>query len=137
MALAIVSSGACGLSAQAPRVAQTAELIVHHAVVYTVADAAPRPDYIRRITGQDVQVHRGDLRDLTTIVEAVSALQAKGLAGLTVPADAGGKGQGPRAFCAVVEELAMTCPSTAMVFTMHVSATAAIIASFASRNGGH
>src|SRR5262245_3955887 len=61
--------------------------------------------------------------------EAVSALQAKGLAGLTVPADAGGKGQGPRAFCAVVEELAMACPSTAMVYNMHVSATMAIVAS--------
>jgi alkylation response protein AidB-like acyl-CoA dehydrogenase len=61
--------------------------------------------------------------------EAVSAVQAKGLAGLTIPADAGGKGQGPRAFCAVVEELAMACPSTAMVFTMHVSATAVIVAS--------
>ena len=61
--------------------------------------------------------------------EAVSALQAKGLAGLTVPADAGGKGQGPRAFCAVVEELALACPSTAMVYTMHVSAAATIIGS--------
>ena len=61
--------------------------------------------------------------------EAVSAVQSKGLAGLTVPAEAGGKGQGPRAFCAVVEELAMACPSTAMVYTMHVSATMAIVAS--------
>src|SRR5262245_66204646 len=61
--------------------------------------------------------------------EAVAAIQAKGLAGLTVPADAGGKGQGPRAFCGVVEELAMACPSTAMVYTMHVSATAVIVAS--------
>ena len=42
VALAIVSSGACGLSAQAPRVAGTADLVVHHGVVYTVADAAPR-----------------------------------------------------------------------------------------------
>lgn len=69
--------------------------------------------------------------------EAVSALQAKGLAGLTIPADAGGKGQGPRAFCAVVEELAMACPSTAMIFTMHVSAVAPIAASktYANRAG--
>ena len=61
--------------------------------------------------------------------EAVSALQAKGLAGLTISTDDGGRGQGPRAFCAVVEELAMSCPSTAMVLTMHVSATMAIAAS--------
>jgi alkylation response protein AidB-like acyl-CoA dehydrogenase len=61
--------------------------------------------------------------------EAVWAIQAKGLAGLTIPSDAGGKGQGPRAFCGVVEELAMACPSTAMIFTMHVAGTAAIVAS--------
>src|SRR6185503_6617386 len=69
--------------------------------------------------------------------EAVSALQSKGLVGLTIPADAGGKGQGPRAFCAVVEELAMACPSTAMIFTMHVSAVAPIAASktYANRAG--
>ena len=42
VALAIVSSGACSLSAQAPRV--SADLIVHNAVVYTVADAAPRAE---------------------------------------------------------------------------------------------
>ena len=34
--------------------------------------------------------------------EAVAAFQAKGLGGLTVGVDAGGKGQGPRAFCAEV-----------------------------------
>jgi predicted amidohydrolase YtcJ len=46
VALAIVSSGACGLSAQAPTVAGTADLIVHHGVVYTVADAAPRAEAV-------------------------------------------------------------------------------------------
>src|SRR6185436_3535066 len=61
--------------------------------------------------------------------EAVSALQAKGLAGLTLPADVGGKGAGPRAFCGVVEGLAMACPSTAMVYNMHVAGTMAIASS--------
>lgn len=61
--------------------------------------------------------------------ESLSAIQAKGLAGLTVPAEFGGKGQGPRVFSAVVEELAKACPSSAMVYVMHVSATAPIIAS--------
>jgi UDP-glucose 4-epimerase len=37
----------------------------------TFFDAAPRGDYIRRITGRDVPVLGGDLRDLTTVVEAV------------------------------------------------------------------
>ena len=61
--------------------------------------------------------------------EAVSAIQANGLAGLTLGPESGGKGQGPRAFCAVAEELAMACASTAMVYTMHVTATMAIAAS--------
>jgi len=61
--------------------------------------------------------------------ESIAAVQSKGLAGLTVPADQGGKGQGPRVFCAVVEELAKACPSTAMVYVMHISAVAPIIAS--------
>ena len=34
-------------------------------------DAAPRTAYIRRITGTDVPVLAGDLRDLTTLIEAV------------------------------------------------------------------
>jgi nucleoside-diphosphate-sugar epimerase len=34
-------------------------------------DAAPRPAYIRRITGADLPVLPGDLRDLTTVLEAV------------------------------------------------------------------
>ena len=38
----------------------------------TFFDAAPRRDYIRRITGQDIEVLGGDLRDLTTIVDAVN-----------------------------------------------------------------
>jgi predicted amidohydrolase YtcJ len=48
VALAIISSGACHVSAQAPRV--SADLIVHNAVVYTVADAAPRAEAVA-ITG--------------------------------------------------------------------------------------
>jgi predicted amidohydrolase YtcJ len=46
LALAIVSSGACGMSAQAPRVAGTADLIVHHGVVYTASAAAPRAEAV-------------------------------------------------------------------------------------------
>jgi predicted amidohydrolase YtcJ len=43
LTLAILPSGACGFTAQAPRVAETADLVVHHATVYTVAPA-PRAD---------------------------------------------------------------------------------------------
>lgn len=41
----------------------------------TFFDAAPRRDYIRRITGQDPEVLGGDLRDLTTLVEAVNRVR--------------------------------------------------------------
>ncbi len=46
VALAIVSSGACRLSAQAPRVAGTADLIVHRGAVYTASAATPRAEAV-------------------------------------------------------------------------------------------
>ena len=61
--------------------------------------------------------------------ESLDALAAQGFFGLCVPASAGGAGQGPRAFAAVVEELAQGCASTAMVYVMHVSAQQAIASS--------
>ena len=60
--------------------------------------------------------------------EAVAALGTQGFLGLCVPREAGGLGQGPRAFAAVVEELAQACASTAMVYVMHVSAAQAVAA---------
>jgi len=61
--------------------------------------------------------------------ESIAALGAAGLLGLTVPAELGGLGQGPRAFCVAAEELARECASTAMVFVMHTSAVQAILSS--------
>jgi alkylation response protein AidB-like acyl-CoA dehydrogenase len=61
--------------------------------------------------------------------ETVAALIAQGFLGLCVPVALGGKGQGPRPFAAAVEELAQACPSSAMVYVMHVSATQAIASS--------
>jgi predicted amidohydrolase YtcJ len=46
VSLAIVSSGACRLSAQAPGVVETADLIVHHGTIYTVAAGSPRAEAI-------------------------------------------------------------------------------------------
>jgi alkylation response protein AidB-like acyl-CoA dehydrogenase len=48
---------------------------------------------------------------------------------LCIPAALGGRGQGPRTFVACVEELARSCPSTAMIYVMHVTAAQAIAAS--------
>jgi alkylation response protein AidB-like acyl-CoA dehydrogenase len=61
--------------------------------------------------------------------EAITALAGDGLLGLCIDARLGGKGQGPRTFAAVTEELAQGCASTAMIYVMHVSATQAIAAS--------
>ena len=43
--------------------------------------------------------------------EAISALASQGLLGLCISPQFGGKGQGPRAYAAVVEELAQACAS--------------------------
>ena len=61
--------------------------------------------------------------------EGMAALAKEGFYGLCLPASAGGKGAAPRAFAAVVEELATACPSTAMIYVMHVTAAQAIAAS--------
>lgn len=59
--------------------------------------------------------------------EAVDALRKQGFFGLGVPAEFGGKEQPPRVFAAVTEELAQGCPSTAMIYVMHVAAARAIV----------
>lgn len=61
--------------------------------------------------------------------EALQALAAEGLLGLTVPAHLGGLGLGPRALAGCAEALAGACGSTAMIYVMHVAATQAIASS--------
>ena len=58
----------------------------------------------------------------------IEALAQAGLLALTVPAELGGGGHGLRAAADVVRALGAACGSTAMVVTMHYSATAALIA---------
>lgn len=60
--------------------------------------------------------------------ESVEALAKAGLLGLTVPTSHGGAGQGPRTFAAVTAKIAEQCASTGMIYTMHVCATAHILA---------
>ncbi len=62
-------------------------------------------------------------------VASMAALGNEGFFGLCVDAAHGGRGQSPRMFAAVTEELAMACPSTAMVYVMHVTAAQAIASS--------
>ena len=59
-------------------------------------------------------------RDATFPKEAIAALGAHGLLGLNVPKEYGGQGQGVRTIAAVIDVLAQRCPSTAMVYLMHL-----------------
>lgn len=61
--------------------------------------------------------------------ENVDALAAAGLLGLGVARELGGAGESMRTFAAVVEEIATACPSTAMIYVMHVTAAQAIASS--------
>jgi alkylation response protein AidB-like acyl-CoA dehydrogenase len=56
--------------------------------------------------------------------DSIAALGASGLLGLTVPKAQGGLGQGPRTAAAVIDALAQRCPSTAMVYLMHLCGVA-------------
>ena len=58
--------------------------------------------------------------------EAVEALGKAGLLGLISSPEVGGMGLGPSTASAMIERIAKACGSTAMVVTMHLSATAAI-----------
>src|ERR1700694_4018830 len=60
--------------------------------------------------------------------EAVDALGRVGLLGLTLPAEFGGAGLGPRTFAAVIATLAEADASVAMVYLMHILGAATISA---------
>lgn len=61
--------------------------------------------------------------------ENLRAIGAAGLLGLGVAKELGGSGETMRTFAAVTEELATACPSTAMIYVMHVTAAQAIASS--------
>ena len=65
-------------------------------------------------------------RKATYPSDAMAALGDAGLLGLVSAKAVGGMGEGHRAAALVVEELARTCGSTAMVVLMHYAATAVI-----------
>jgi len=60
--------------------------------------------------------------------EAVKSLGEAGLLGLTLPADVGGLGLGPRTLANVIATLAEVDASVAMVYLMHILGTSAISA---------
>jgi alkylation response protein AidB-like acyl-CoA dehydrogenase len=60
--------------------------------------------------------------------EAIAALGSAGLLGITLPAEIGGSALGPRTIAAVVATLAEVDASAAMIYLMHICATATIAA---------
>lgn len=78
------------------------------------ADAAAVAD--RELAPRAAQVDR----DAAFPTVSIAALGASGLLGLNVPREHGGLGQGLRTAAAVLDALAQRCPSTAMVYLMHL-----------------
>jgi len=60
--------------------------------------------------------------------EAIAALSPAGLLGITLPTDVGGSALGPRTLAAVIATFAEADASAAMVYLMHICATATIAA---------
>ena len=60
---------------------------------------------------------------------AINELGEQSFFGLCLPSECGGRGQTPGVFAGVVEQLAQACPSTAMIYVMHVTAARAFVAS--------
>src|SRR3954465_15420203 len=63
-------------------------------------------------------------RDAAFPRDSIAALGANGLLGLTVPKAQGGRGEGLRIAAAGIDTLAQRCPSTAMVYLMHLCGVA-------------
>ena len=68
--------------------------------------------------------------------ESVTALREAGLLGLGIPDAYGGPGGTASDMVAAVEEVAVACASTAMVYTMHLVAAQTLLAGTAGPDGG-
>jgi alkylation response protein AidB-like acyl-CoA dehydrogenase len=88
------------------RLSEDQQRIVAEAAAVADKDLAPRAAAVDR--------------DATFPKEAIAALGAHGLLGLNVPKECGGHGQGVRTIAAVIDVVAQRCPSTAMVYLMHL-----------------
>ena len=53
----------------------TAKELIGRGDEVTFFDFAPRPDYIRHVTGKDVPVLRGDIRDLAALIDACQTVR--------------------------------------------------------------
>jgi alkylation response protein AidB-like acyl-CoA dehydrogenase len=69
--------------------------------------------------------------------EAVAALGPAGLLAITLPAEKGGPALGPRTLAAVIATLSEADASAAMVYLMHICATATIAAARSGATVAH
>ncbi|MFN8176787.1 MAG: acyl-CoA dehydrogenase family protein [bacterium] len=67
-------------------------------------------------------------RDAAFPRASMDALARGGFYGLTIPKAYGGLGEGLRTMCAVLDELAQRCASTAMIYKMHLCGVATYVA---------
>jgi alkylation response protein AidB-like acyl-CoA dehydrogenase len=73
------------------------------------------------VADRDLAPRAGEVdREAAFPKDSIAALGAAGLLGLNVPKKHGGLEQGPRTVVAVIDALAQRCPSTAMVYLMHL-----------------
>jgi alkylation response protein AidB-like acyl-CoA dehydrogenase len=95
-------------------------------VVYRLNEAQQHTvDTVRLLADREIAPHAERVdREGAFPRESVAALGSAGFLGLTVPQRSGGMGQGPRAAAAVLDEIAQRCPSTAMVYLMHLCGVA-------------
>ena len=96
----------------------------------SIADAVARAEDVARTVALPL-VDRTDSG--VWPAEALRALQAAGLGGLTAPRSVGGAGLGLRGVASVCEVLGRICASTALCFGMHCVATAVLSAKHTDR----
>ena len=76
---------------------------------------------VRRVADESIAPYAADVDAEGRFPrEAIDALSAAGLLGLTIPVEHGGMGQSIRVACASLDEIAQRCASTAMIYLMHL-----------------
>ena len=80
---------------------------------------------VRLIADQSIAPHAADVDAAAQFPQtSIETLAKSGFLGLNVPTEYGGMGQGLRVACAVLDEIAQRCASTALIYLMHLCGTA-------------
>jgi len=98
--------------------------------IYGIDDAGLQVVRAATVIAEEIKEEAAEVDKESVFPQAaISALAQRGYLGLCIPADADGRGQPPGVFAAVVEQLAQACPSTAMIYVMHVAGSQSFVAS--------